>query len=169
MNVMKEIRIEKVTFNVGCGTDQKKLDKALLLLKLLTNSKPVKTFTSKRIPEFGLRPGLPIGTKVILRKTKATNILGSLLEAKDNILKQNNFDNNGNVAFGINEYIDIPGVKYDPEIGIMGLQVCVTLSRRGFKIKNRKRVQRKISESHKIKKQEAIKFMEEKFKIKVEE
>jgi len=169
MNAMKEILIEKVTFNVGCGTDQKKLDKALLLLKNLTKSKPVKTFTTKRIPEFNLRPGLPIGAKVTLRKSQATNILGPLLEAKDNVLKQNNFDENGNVAFGIAEYIDIPTLKYDPEIGIIGLQACITLIRKGFKIKNRKRIQRKVGKDHKIKKQEAIEFMKEKFKIRVEE
>jgi len=169
MNVMKEIRIEKVTLNIGCGTDQGKLEKALILLKRITNAKPVKTFTKKRIPEFGLRPGLPIGTKVTLRKENAEKLLAVLLDAKDKILNQKSFDDNGNMAFGIEEYIDMPGVNYNPEIGIMGLEACVTLERKGFRIKKRKKIQRKISKSHRITKQEAIEFMINKFGIKVEE
>ena len=165
---MKEIRIEKITLNIGCGTDQNRLDKALLLLKNITNAKPVKTFAKKRLPEFGLRPGLPIGVKVTLRKDKAEKLLIRLLEAKDNVLKKNNFDNNGNFGFGIVEYIDVPGVKYDPEIGIIGFDICVSLERRGFKIKRRKRMRRKISKSHKITKEEAIEFVEKKFGVKVE-
>ncbi len=168
-NPMKEIRVEKITLNIGCGTDQNKLDKALLLLKTITNAKPVKTFAKKRIPEFGLRPGLPIGAKVTLRKDKAEKLLVALLEAKDKILKSNSFDDNGNVSFGIEEYIDIHGVKYNPEIGIMGLEVCITLERRGFRIRKRKKMKRKISKSHKITKEEAIEFMKKKFSVKVEE
>ena len=74
-DAMKEIRIEKITLNMGCGTDQKKLEKAMKLLKILSGAKPVKTFTNKRVPEFGLRPGLPIGCKVTLRKDKAKQLL----------------------------------------------------------------------------------------------
>jgi ribosomal protein L5 len=42
MNKMKEIRIEKVTLNVGAGKDQKVLEKGIKLLTNLTGTAPVK-------------------------------------------------------------------------------------------------------------------------------
>ena len=166
---MRNLRIEKVTLNIGAGKDQVKLEKGINLLKNITGLKPVKTFTSKRIPEWGLRPGLPIGCKLTIRKGKAIEILKRLLDAKDFNLKINQFDNNGNVSFGIHEYIDIPGVKYDPKIGIIGLEVCVTLERPGFRIKRKKIGKKKIAKKHKINKEEAIEFMKKKFDLKVGE
>ena len=169
MNKMRSIRIEKVTLNIGAGKDQSRLEKGLLLLNSITNATPIKTITSKRVQEWGLRPGLPIGCKLTLRKNKALNILPRLLDAVDNKLKLRQFDDNGNIAFGIHEYIDIPGVKYDPKIGIMGLQVCITLERPGFRIKRRKLMSRKIPSRHRISKQEAIDFMSKSFKTMIEE
>src|SRR3989338_4408910 len=111
MNPMKEIRIEKVTLNIGAGKDQARLEKGLLLLNNITGIKPVKTFTKKRIPEWGLRPGLPIGCKLTLRKKKAEELLTRLLDAKNNRLGEKQFDNEGNLAFGVHEYIDISGAR----------------------------------------------------------
>ena len=166
---MREIKIEKVIMNIGAGKDQSKLDKAVILLKNISGKKPVKTFTNKRIQEWGLRPGLPIGCKLTLRKDEAKELLIRLLDARDNNLTDSQFDDNGNISFGINEYIDIPNVKYDPNIGILGLQVCVTLERPGFRIKRRKFMRRKIPSRHRIKKQEAIDFMKKNFNIKIGE
>src|SRR3989338_2877587 len=168
-NQMRKIRIEKVTLNIGAGKDQARLEKGLVLLRSITNTTPVKTITNKRIQEWGLRPGLPIGCKLTLRKNKATKILPSLLEAVDNRLRETQFDENGNMAFGIHEYINIPGVKYDPKIWIMGLEVCITLERPGYRIKRRRLLTRKIPTKHRISKQEAINFMTDQFKIKVGE
>lgn len=167
MNSMKNIRIEKVTLNIGAGKDQTRLEKGVMLLNSIANATPIKTITSKRIQEWGLRPGLPIGCKLTLRKDKAVKILPRLFDAIENTLSERQFDNNGNVAFGIHEYIEIPGVKYDPKIGIMGLEVCITLERPGFRIKKRRLLARKIPARHRISKQEAIEFMSEQFKIKV--
>ena len=139
---MRKIRVEKVTLNIGAGKDEEKMKKGKKLLKMVTGIEPVNTFTSKRIPGWGLRPGLAIGCKITLRHDKAIEVLKKLLEAKDNILSLNNFDERGNLSFGIAEYIDIPGMKYDPEIKIMGLEVAVTLERPGFRIKKR-RIQKK--------------------------
>lgn len=169
MNPIKEIRIEKVTLNIGVGKDQSKLDNAMALLKNISEAKPVKTLTNKRIQEWGLRPGLPIGCKVTLRKVKAKELLVRLLDAKDNRLRESQFDDNGNVSFGIPEYIDIQDVKYDPKIGIMGLEVCVTLERAGYRIKKRRLMKRKIPKKHKIGKEEAIDFMKKKFNVEVGE
>lgn len=168
MNPSRNIKINKVTLNMGAGKDQVKLDKGIKLLKSITNVSPVKTVTSKRIPGWGLRPGLPIGCKVTLRRKSAVDVLKRLIQAKDNNLRESQFDNNGNIAFGIEEYIDIPEVKYDPEIGIIGLEVCVTLERNGFRIKRRRIAKKKIPKSHIITKQEAIDFMKKKFNIELE-
>jgi len=167
MNQMKQVRIEKLTLNIGAGKDQNKLDKGLLLIKAITGIEPIKTVTSKRIPSWGLRPGLPIGCKLTLRKEKAVEILKRLLEAKDKNLKESQFDSQGNISFGIHEYIDIPGVAYDPKIGILGLQVCVSLERPGFRIKRRRLEPKKIPKKHQIGKDEAIEFMQKNFGVTV--
>ena len=169
MNLMKDIRIEKVTLNIGAGKDKTKLDKGLVLLNAIASARPVKTITNKRIQEWGLRPGLPIGCKLTLRKDKAIKLLPRLFDAIENRLSERQFDNNGNVAFGIHEYIEIPGVKYDPKIGIMGLEVCVTLERPGYRIKRRKILTRKVPIRHRVSKHEAIGFMYKNFNVKVGE
>jgi len=163
MNEMKNIRVEKVTLNIGAGKDQTRLERGFILLNSITNSTPIKTTTKKRIQEWGLRPGLPIGCKVTLRRGKAVKILPRLLDAINNKLIDRQFDDNGNIAFGIHEYIEIPGVKYDPKIGIMGLEVCVTLERPGYRIKKRRMLQRKIPTRHRISKKEAIDFITKNF------
>lgn len=169
MNQMRSIKIEKITLNIGAGKDQPKLDKGIALLSAIADSTPVKTVTNKRIQEWGLRPGLPIGCKLTLRKSKAIQLLPRLLDAVDNRLNEKQFDQNGNIAFGIQEYIEIPGVKYDPKIGIMGLQVCITLERPGYRIKKRRLLARKVPARHRISKQEAIGFMADNFKTRVED
>ena len=169
MNPMRTIRLEKLTLNIGAGKDQNRLDKARILLKNITGIEPVKTITKKRIPNWGLRPGLPIGCKLTLRNQAAILLLSRLLAAKDKTLRDSQFDNSGNIAFGIFEYIDIPKVKYDPKVGIMGLQVCVTLGRPGFRIKRRLLRKGKISKKHTISKQEAIDFMKKEFEISIGE
>ena len=164
-NSMRQLRVAKVTLNIGAGKSTEKLEKGLKLLKAVAGIPPVKTFTNKRIPSWGLRPGLPIGCKLTLRKDAAVELLKRLIKAKDNKLIESQFDKEGNVAFGIPEYIDIPGVNYDPAIGVMGLEACITLERPGFRIKRRKVMKRKIPAKHRVTKEEAISFVKEKFGI----
>ena len=161
---MKTIKIEKLTLNIGAGKDQQKLEKAEKLLGRLTDAKPVRTVTQKRIAAWGLRPGLPIGVKLTLRKKRAIEMIPRLLYAVDNKLAENNFDENGNVSFGIREYIDIRDTKYDPDIGSMGLQCSITLERPGFRIKKRKLLKRDVPMSHRIPKKDAIEFMKKTLK-----
>lgn len=166
---MKHIKINKLTLNIGAGKDTNRLEKGLVLLEKITGAKPVKTITQKRIQGWGLRPGVPVGCKVTLRKQKARELLSRLLYARDNKLTQDQIDTNGNVAFGIPEYIDIQDMQYIPEIGITGLEVCVTLERNGFRIKRRKIMKRKIPNKHKISREEAIDFLKKEFNVKFEE
>ncbi|MBI4016239.1 MAG: 50S ribosomal protein L5 [Candidatus Aenigmarchaeota archaeon] len=168
MNAMQTIRIEKVTLNIGAGKDQTKLEKGIALIKAVTGIEPVKTITNKRIAAWGLRPGLPIGCKLTMRKQSALQVLARLLAAKENKLKPENFDDCGNLSFGIAEYIDIPGVTYDPKIGVLGLQICVTLERPGYRIKRRKWAPKKIPKRHVVAKEESMAFFKNQFKVSIE-
>jgi len=169
MNKMKEIRIEKVTLNIGAGKDQKLLEKGVKLLHNIAGVPPVKTITNKRLQAWGLRPGLPIGCKITLRGEAAEKLIPRLIHAKDNVLIEQYFDNHGNISFGLPEYMDIKDAKYDPEIGMMGLQASITLTRPGFRVKNRRLKSAKISTKHQIKREEAISFMKEKYAVKLGE
>ena len=119
-NSMKEIRIAKVTLNVGAGKNEELLKKGLKLLQKLSPQTPVKTMAKRRIPAWGLRPGLTIGCKVTIRK-EAETLLKRLLAAKGMALLAKNFDQQGNFSFGVPEYIDITGLEYDPELKIIFL------------------------------------------------
>jgi large subunit ribosomal protein L5 len=169
MNPMQQPRIEKLTLNIGAGKDQNRLEKGVHVLKMLTGIDPMKTVTMKRIPTWGLRPGLPIGCKLTLRKHKAVEILKRLLAAKEQRLRDSQFDEAGNISFGIHEYIDIPGIVYDPKIGVLGLQVCVTLEKPGYRIKRRKLEQKNVPKKHMVSKAEAMTFMQKSFGITIGE
>ena len=169
MNKMQEIRIEKLTLNIGAGKDQGKLDKGLKLIKHISGRDGVKTITQKRIPGWGLRPGLPIGCKLTIRDgVKVKELLKKIFESKDNTIKPTQLDNEGNLSIGVHEYIDIPGIEYNPDIGILGFELCVTLQRPGFRIKKRKVQKKKIPGKHRISKEDALSFFEKEFQIKIE-
>ena len=169
MNPMQQIKLEKVTMNIGTGGPGENMDKSLKLLTNLTGMKPIQTKTKKRIPGWGIRPGLNIGCKVTMRGKKAEEFLARLLEAKNKTLKPSNFDKNGNFSFGIVEYLDIPDAEYDIEVGIIGFEVAVTLSRPGFRINKRRIYKKKLPRKIRIIKDDAINFMKSKYSIKVGE
>jgi len=168
-NPMREIKIEKVTLNVGVGETGEKLEKAKILLERISGSKVVKTYAKKRIPSWGLRPGLAIGLKTTLRGKQAEELLKRLFKAVENRVSPSQFDKEGNLSFGIKEYIHIPGIRYDPSLGIIGLDVCVTLMRRGFRVKRRRYRKAKVGKAHRIKPEEAMEFFKSKFGIEVSE
>ncbi len=165
---MVSVKIDKVTVNIGVGESGEPLEKAEKLLLKLTGQKPVRTRSKKRIPTWGIRRKQQIGVKVTLRGKKAMDFLKMALEAKENKLNPGNFDDNGNFAFGVSEYIDLPGIKYDPDIGIFGFDVCVTLIKDGYRVKRRKRAKAKIPARHKLSKEEAIEWVKSNLGVKVE-
>lgn len=165
MNAMKGIRVEKVTVNMGVGQAGDELKKAEEILKRITACKPVQTKCKVKQPTWGIREGLPIGVKVTLRGKKAIEFLKNALTARDNKISEKSFDKVGNFGFGVKEYIDLPGVKYDPKIGIRGMDVLVTLKRPGFRIKLRKNRKKKISKKHVISREEAVEFVKASFGV----
>ena len=157
---MKEIKIEKVVLSVGGTGDN--LEKGFKLLKMLTGKNPAKMKSRKRIPSLGVRPKLEVGAVVTLRKNMEET-LKRLLATKDNILKKSQISENS-FSFGVKEYIEIPGVEYQRDIGIRGFDATVTFKRAGKRIKLKKIKSGKIPKRNEISKEEIIKFMEEKFK-----
>ncbi len=166
-NPMRQIKIEKVTINIGVGQPGERLEKAYKLLERLFKQKPAITKAKTRVPAWGIRPGLPIGVKVTIRGKRAYEILNWLLDAVNRTLKKSNFDDFGNFGFGIKEYIYIPGVKYDPEIGMFGMNVVVTLERAGYRVLRRKIKRSWIPRRHRITKEEAIEWVQRTFNVKV--
>ena len=162
-------RIEKVTVHIGVGESGEKLLKAEKLLSQLTNVKPVKTLSTHRIPAWDLKKDESIGCKVTLRGDSAIKLLKNAFYAKDNIIKESQFDNRGNFSFGIHEHIDLKDVKYDPEIGIWGMDINVTMERPGYRIKKMQVQKKKIPSRSLITKEESIEFIKEKFGVKIEE
>ncbi len=158
-NLMREIKIEKVVLSVG-GIGEY-LERGVRLLKFLTERKPAKTKSKKRIPTLGVRPGLEIGTVVTIRKNPE-KILKRFLGAIDNILKRKQISEN-NFSFGIKEYIEIPGLEYQRDIGIMGLDITVAFKRSGRRVKLKKIKKGRFPRKQMISKEEIIKFMEDHF------
>ncbi|MBD3388286.1 MAG: 50S ribosomal protein L5 [Candidatus Altiarchaeales archaeon] len=168
-NVMEQPRIEKVVINIGVGESGERLGKAEKLLEKLTSRKPTRTISKHKNPTWNVRKGEPIGCKVTLRGGDAVEAIKRTLYAKDNMLRPGNFDVSGNVSYGIQEYIDIQGLKYDPEIGIFGMNVNINLERPGYRIGRRKQRQVKVPDHARVTRDEAIKYMEKEFGVKIEE
>ena len=162
---MKKIRLEKVTLNCGAGTEPHRIEKCIKLLELISGGKAKVIITNKRIPAFGVRPGLKLGCKVTIRGKNKTELLKRLLEAISNKLSPKQI-NPGSFAFGIMEYIEIPGVPYQRDIGLLGLDVCITLTRPGARIERKKINKGKIPKRNKITKEDTIKFMQDNFNTK---
>jgi large subunit ribosomal protein L5 len=168
-NSMRGILIEKVTVNIGVGAPGEKLEQAKGLLERLADGrKPVETHARRRDPVFKLRKGLPIGTKVTLRGEDARTFLDKALSAKRRVLRESNFDRQGNFAFGIHEYIDFPGAKYDPGIAMFGFDICVSLSRKGRRVMLRRMRPASVGKHHRVSREEAMEFAKSSLKVKIE-
>lgn len=162
-NPMRKIKIEKVVLSAG-ATD-KDLEKSKKLLELLSLKKAQVLQSSKRIPAFDVRPGLEVGTRVTLRGRDAIELLKRLLGAIDNILKARQVSEN-HFSFGLKEYIEIPGIEYQRDIGIRGLNVTIDFVRAGVRVKRKKIKSGRIPKKQHISAGEIIKFMEENFQTK---
>lgn len=165
-NIMQSPKIEKVVVNIGVGESGEKLITAEKLLETLTNRKPARTVSKHKIPTWNLKKGEPVGCKVTLRGSQADEFLKKSFYAKDNTISSSSFDNHGNFSFGISEYIDFKDMKYDPDIGIFGMDVCVTMERPGYSVKRRKLKKGRITK--RISKEESVKFIKEKFGVEIE-
>ncbi len=135
---MRAIRVIKVVVNCGVGESGEARTKAEKVLQMVTHQKPVATRAHSTNRDFGIRQGQEIGAKVTLRGTVAVDFLQRALEARNRQLDADSLDRNGNFSFGIADYTDFAGMKYDPAIGIHGMDVAVELGRAGYRVRNRR-------------------------------
>ncbi|MGC9310668.1 MAG: 50S ribosomal protein L5 [Candidatus Aenigmatarchaeota archaeon] len=159
-NPMREIKVEKVTVNIGIGEPGDRLEQAKTILERLTGKTPVYRKTDRRTT-FGVAKGRNIGVMITLRDNEATELLRRLVKAKEGKVPKKSFSGR-NFAFGIPEYLDIPKMEYDPKIGLMGMDICVTLKRPGIK----KGI--KIGKRHQITSDEAREFISKTFEVGLE-
>ncbi|PYB67709.1 MULTISPECIES: 50S ribosomal protein L5 [unclassified Thermoplasma] len=168
MNPMEEIIIDKVVVNIGVGQAGDRLTKAAKVLEMLTGHKATNTLAKKSVRDFNIRKRLPIGVKVTLRKKDAMEFLNRAFYVKDYKITDYSFDKHGNAYFGISDYTDFKGMKYDPDIGIFGMDVAIVFKRRGgYRIERRRIAARTVPNSIRIKKEEAQEFLQKNFKVTV--
>jgi len=159
---MRHIRIEKLIVNICVGESGDKLTKAARVLKELTDQEPVFSVARLTVRTFGIRRNEKIACHVTVRGEKANEILDKGLQVHEYELKDRNFSSSGNFGFGIQEHIDL-GLKYDPSMGIYGMDFYVVLSRPGFRVAKRKRCRSRIGVNHRINKDDAQKWFVAKF------
>ncbi|HYB93070.1 MAG TPA: 50S ribosomal protein L5 [archaeon] len=160
---MVKPRVEKVTVNMAVGKAGEPLERAVKVLQQITGQVPSRRKANKTIRDFGIRQGEPMACIVTLRGQIALEFLKKALQAVGNKLSQSRFDQYGNFSFGIREHIEIPGTKYIPELGIFGMNICVTMSRPGQRVSIRRRRTGKIGTSHRLTRGESIQFIKDLF------
>lgn len=164
---MKKISLEKVVLNMGIGKSGDVINIAKRALDQISGKKSSSRNAKAQQRDWGVRKGEPIGAAVTVRGDDAIALTKRLLESKGNVINGKSFDNFGNFSFGIKEHIDIPGVKYDPQIGILGLGVSMTLTRPGYGIRTRSKHKARVGKNHIIKNQEAKDYFVKEFGVTV--
>jgi large subunit ribosomal protein L5 len=155
---MLQPHIEKVVVNLNVGKSGEPLEKAFRVLEEIAGQKPVKKNAKMSIRDFGIRKGEPIACVVTLRRQPAIDFLKKILPVVDNKVNRSSFDTHGNFAFGLKEHIEIPGVKYDPDVGIFGMDICVTINRPGDRVRDRRKHKAKVGHKHLLTPEESILF-----------
>lgn len=164
---MKELRIGKLVLNIGVGRSGEAIERARRVIEDLVDQKASFRKAKKSIRDFGVHKGEPIGMMVTLRGKKAPEVLKLLLQARENKIASSSFDEYGNCSFGIKEHIEIPGVKYSPDIGIFGMNVSAVLERPGYRVSRRNRAPSKVGKNHRVGRDEALEFFKKNFGIEV--
>jgi large subunit ribosomal protein L5 len=167
MNVMLEPCIDKVVVHVGVGESGQRLVNAETILKTITHQSPVRSIAKKTLPTFGIKKKEPIGAKLTLRGKAAEDFLAIALKAAGNSLRKSQFDAQGNFSFGIEEHTDFPGMRYDPEIGIFGMDVSVALKRAGYRIARRRVCQKRLPARQRLNKENTMVFVQKKFGVEI--
>jgi large subunit ribosomal protein L5 len=164
---MRGIHIDKVVVHMGVGESGEKLVKAENIMKTITKQTPIRSVAKMTQPAFNIRKGAPIGCKVTLRGKTAEDFIKTALTIVNKTIFESQFDKSGNFSFGIEEHTDFPGMSYDPQVGIFGMDVNVVLERNGIRITRRKMQQKKLPEKQRVKKADAVAFLKEAYSVEV--
>jgi len=159
---MRHLRIEKLVINICVGEAGDKLVRAGKVLSQLTDQQGVNGRARLTVRTFSIRRNEEISVFATVRGAKAREILENALKVKEYELRENNFSNTGSFGFGIDEHIDL-GIKYDPGIGIFGMNIYVQLARPGYRVSNRRRKTAKVGRNHRVTKKEAMKWFVDTF------
>lgn len=166
-NIMKQIKLEKLVLN--CGAVEDKLTRSIKLLGLLASGRKIKEITStKRIPTFGVRPGLKTGCMVTIRGEEAGKLLKRLFGAVNNKIKRKKIRSN-TFSFGIKEYLEIPDMEYQRDVGIIGLDVTAVFKRAGKRVAFKKIKQGRLPEKQHVTQEEIVEYLTNKLGVLVEE
>lgn len=167
VNAMKSIHLDKVIINIGIGSNENNIENAKALIKKLTNHNSGSSTARKRNPEFKLRKGQIIGAVSTLRKEEAYNMLKRALDANNNTINSKAIGNNS-LNFGVKEYIYFTGVKYDPKIGILGLNVNAAFARKGKRVERRRRRAGSVAERHgRVAREEIEEYLKRNFNVSI--
>ena len=159
---MRELRIAKLCVNICVGESGDRLMRAAKVLEQLTGQKPCMSKARYTVRSFSIRRGEKISVWCTVRGPKAYEILENALKVKEYELRRGNFSDNGHFGFGIDEHIDL-GLKYDPSVGIYGMDIFCVLGRRGERVGRKKRKSGKVGTNHRITKEEGIKWFQQTF------
>jgi large subunit ribosomal protein L5 len=164
---MRAIHIDKVVVHMGVGESGEKLVKAENIMKTITGQMSIRTIAKQTQPAFSVRKGAPIGCKVTLRGKTARDFFATAVGILNKTVFESQFDKSGNISFGVEEHTDFPGMSYDPQIGIFGMDVNVVLERKGIRIARRRAEQKKLPSKQRVTKQDAIAFLKEEYQVEV--
>tara|TARA_Y100000590_G_scaffold137029_1_gene156859 strand:+ start:378 stop:905 length:528 start_codon:yes stop_codon:yes gene_type:complete len=169
-NSMMAPSITKVTVNIGVGEGGQRLQLAEKVLEVLTGMKPVRTLATQTNRDLGTRRGAPIGCKVTIRgDDEIQKFLTDAFWVRQNNLPAYNFDSQGNLSFGISDYTDFPKQKYDPDIGIFGMDINVVLERPGHRVSRRRQRRSKVGMRHRVGREESKQWFQERYELEIVE
>lgn len=158
---MRGLAVSKVTVNIGVGQAGDRLEKAERVLGTLTNRKPVRTVARDSHRDWAIREGQPIGVKVTMRGMDAIDFAKRALWTRNFRVTEWSFDKEGNLNFGVPDHTAFEGQKYNPEIGVFGMDVAVTIERPGFRVKHRRIQKRSIPVHHRVTRDESKAFLKQ--------
>jgi large subunit ribosomal protein L5 len=167
-NPMRKIRVGKVVLNIGLGKSGEAIERGKKVLQQVSGQTPAQTRAKRSVRDFGIHKGEPIGVIVTVRGDETKQLMEKLLAAREKKLHESCFDSKGSVSFGIREHIEIPGIRYDPAIGILGMNVSILLERAGYSVARRNRRTSRVGKAQLVSKDEAMQYFKDNFGVSIQ-